>query len=251
MTDSESDNDIVSTKITVLQINLPYNTHNERHDDGAPAHHTRESPIPESHCNPKSSHHWHPFTIDRHSTTLYRLQNGKNIPGGKNISPTGRTKRFACCNPLVWRALVVCRIGIDSVAPPIQNRALADRAVLGVLQSKEDEDETDGITSVQAGGQNIVVLGPPVKVAPTDEIVKDEAYEDPGYIVERCRGRQVGSARKDDREIEVLEETDFELFVYCPLDEGYDRANQEKVNETVVEPTVREQTLWSDDTPDN
>jgi len=83
-----------------------------------------------------------------------------------------------------------------------------------------------------------VVLGPPVKVAPTDEIVKDEAYEDPGYIVERCRGRQVGSARKDDREIEVLEECDFELFVYCPLDEGYDRANQEKVNETVVEPTV-------------
>jgi len=58
-----------------------------------------------------------------------------------------------------------------------------------------------------------VVLGPPVKVAPTDEIVKDVADEDPGYIVERCRGRQVARARKDDREIEVLEEIESELFV--------------------------------------
>jgi len=86
-------------------------------------------------------------------------------------------------------------------------------------------------------------------VAPTDEIVKEVADQDPGYIIQRCRGRHVARARKDDREIEVLEETDFELFVYCPLDERCHRANQEKENETVVELTVREQTLWANDTP--
>ena len=86
-------------------------------------------------------------------------------------------------------------------------------------------------------------------MAPTDEIVKEVAYEDPGYKVERCRGRQVAGARKDEREIEILEKIDLELFVYCPLHEGCDRAKQEKKDETVVELTVREQTLWSDDTP--
>jgi len=129
------------------------------------------------------------------------------------ISPTGRAKGFAFRDRLVWHAREVRCFGIDGVAPPRQNRVLADRAVLGVLQSKEDEDETDGITRVQTSRQNIVVLGPPVKVAPTDEIVKDVADEDPGDIVERCRGRQVARARKDDREIEVLEEIESELFV--------------------------------------
>ena len=75
-------------------------------------------------------------------------------------------------------------------------------------------------------------------MAPTHEIVKDEADEDPWYIVDRCRGRHVGRARKDDREIEVLEEIESEPFVYCPLDEGCEHANQEKENDTVVELTV-------------
>ena len=35
-------------------------------------------------------------------------------------------------------------------------------------------------------------------------MVKDVADEHPGYIVERCRRRQVGRARKDDREIKIL-----------------------------------------------
>ena len=58
-----------------------------------------------------------------------------------------------------------------------------------------------------------VVLGPPAKVPPTDEIVKYVTDEGPGYIVERCRGRQVVRAYKDEREVEVLEYTQSELFV--------------------------------------
>ena len=57
-----------------------------------------------------------------------------------------------------------------------------------------------------------VVLGPPPKVATTNEIVKDEADKDPGYIVERCRGRQVVCA-KNDREINILEHMQSKLFV--------------------------------------
>ena len=79
----------------------------------------------------------------------------KNIPHEQNVLPAGRTKCFAFCNRLVWHAHIVCRFGIDSVAPPLQNRVLADRAVLRVLQSKEDDYETDAITRVQTSRQNI------------------------------------------------------------------------------------------------
>ena len=69
--------------------------------------------------------------------------------GKKCVSPVGRTKGFAFSNRFVWHARIVCRFCIDSVAPPRQDRVLADRAVLGVLQSKEDDHGTNGITPVQ------------------------------------------------------------------------------------------------------
>ena len=82
-----------------------------------------------------------------------------------------------------------------------------------------------------------------------DDIIRNVADQHPGYIVERCRGRHVGGAHKDDWEIDVLEHIQLERSVYHPLDEGCDRANQENESETVVKVTVREQTLWSDHTP--
>ena len=51
-----------------------------------------------------------------------------------------------------------------------------------------------------------VVLCPPVKVASTDDIVKDKADEHRGRVVERSRRRHVGRGTKDDREIDVFEE---------------------------------------------
>ena len=50
-------------------------------------------------------------------------------------------------------------------------------------------------------------------MAPTDGIVKDVADEDPWYVVERRRRGQVARAPKDDREIEVPEHIQSELFV--------------------------------------
>src|SRR5579863_7502029 len=58
-----------------------------------------------------------------------------------------------------------------------------------------------------------VVLGPPGEVSPTDNVVKEEADENPGYIVERRRGRHVHRAREDEREIKVLEERHLELLL--------------------------------------
>ena len=57
-----------------------------------------------------------------------------------------------------------------------------------------------------------VVLGPPPKVATTNDIVKDEADKDPGYKVERCRGRHLTRTPKDDREIDILEHIQSKLF---------------------------------------
>ena len=47
-------------------------------------------------------------------------------------------------------------------------------------------------------------------MTPTDERVKDVADGNSGYIVERCRGRQIVCAHKDDQEIEVLGNWDIE-----------------------------------------
>ena len=55
-------------------------------------------------------------------------------------------------------------------------------------------------------------------MAPTDDIVKDKAHKYTRYEVNwRCR-RQVPRAGKDDREVDVLEEIDFELLVQDPLE---------------------------------
>ena len=50
-------------------------------------------------------------------------------------------------------------------------------------------------------------------MATTNDIVQDEADNGPGYIVERCCGRQVARSAKDKREIHVLEHIQSKLFV--------------------------------------
>jgi hypothetical protein len=61
--------------------------------------------------------------------------------------------------------------------------------------------------------QLTVILGPPTKVAPTDDIIKDKADKHPGHEVKRGRRRHVSRASEDEREVKILEETDLELLV--------------------------------------
>jgi hypothetical protein len=85
-----------------------------------------------------------------------------------------------------------------------------------------------------------VVLGPPTKVAPTNDIVKDKADEHPGHIVEGRHRRQVFRATEDKREVDVLEETNFELPVQNPLEQWCEYADKEEEEEDIVGLTVRE-----------
>jgi len=97
--------------------------------------------------------------------------------------------------------------------------------------------------------QLTVVFAPPVEAAPTDDIVEDEADEYPGYIVDHRPRSQSGGTTKDEREIEVLEPVYLEFLVHYPLDRWCSDAEKEEEDERVVELTVRENTLWSNDTP--
>ena len=54
-------------------------------------------------------------------------------------------------------------------------------------------------------------------MTPTDDIVKNEADEHTGYIVNNRRWRQGGSGGKDEWEVDVLEKIDPELFMQNPL----------------------------------
>jgi hypothetical protein len=61
--------------------------------------------------------------------------------------------------------------------------------------------------------QLTIILRPPAKVAPSDDIIKHKADEHPGHVVKRGCRRQVACAGEDDREVEIFEETDPELLV--------------------------------------
>lgn len=73
----------------------------------------------------------------------------------KRKLPARRTERFAIRNSPVGHARKVGRLGINRIAPPRLNGVQRDRAVLRVLQSKEDDDETDSITRIQSSRQHI------------------------------------------------------------------------------------------------
>jgi hypothetical protein len=61
--------------------------------------------------------------------------------------------------------------------------------------------------------QLTVILGPPAKVAPTDDIIEEKANEHPGHVVKRGCRRHVARAGEDEREVEIFEEPDPELLV--------------------------------------
>ena len=61
--------------------------------------------------------------------------------------------------------------------------------------------------------QLTIILGPPGKVAPTDDIIKDKADQHPGHEVQRGRRRHAASAGEDKGEVEIFKETDPELLV--------------------------------------
>jgi len=81
-----------------------------------------------------------------------------------------------------------------------------------------------------------VVLCPPIKVASTDDTVEDKANEHLGHVIKGGCRRQAAHAAEGDCEIDVLEETHFELLVQYPLEQWCKDADKEEA-EAIVELT--------------
>ena len=86
-------------------------------------------------------------------------------------------------------------------------------------------------------------------MAPTDKVVGGNGDEHPRYEVEWSRGRHGGRATEDEREVDVLKEGESERLVQDPLEERHDGADKEEHQQSVVDLTIREQTLRSDHAP--
>ncbi len=69
--------------------------------------------------------------------------------------PARRAERLALRERLVGNALEVARVHVHHVAPPCLDAVEANGAILRVLKSEEDDDQTDSETCIQTSGQHI------------------------------------------------------------------------------------------------
>jgi hypothetical protein len=57
--------------------------------------------------------------------------------------PARRTELTAFWKALKGHSPIVCRLHVNSITPPFLNAVQANRAIFRILQSKEDDEETD------------------------------------------------------------------------------------------------------------
>jgi hypothetical protein len=74
--------------------------------------------------------------------------------------PGLRAKWLAVRHDIERRAFDICRVECGLVTPPVEDGALADRAVARELQAKENDNRRNDETRVEARGQH--VCGPRV-----------------------------------------------------------------------------------------
>jgi hypothetical protein len=68
-------------------------------------------------------------------------------------------------------------------------------------------------------------------------------------VDQRRSSRNPCNATEDDREVEISKKRHFILLPECPLDDWGNSTGHEKEDEDVVQLTMREDTLWSNNTP--
>ena len=105
-------------------------------------------------------------------------------------------------------------------------------------------------------------------MAPSDDVVEDKADNRPRNIVDRGRGRDEASAVEDDGEIDVFDERVGPLEVdqvrthgrECAREEEEDKSAEQEVStvstgqhmrDILVDLSLRELPLWSNDTPND
>jgi len=165
--------------------------------------------------------------------------------------PNTRAKSLVGCELYERCSVSVDRVCPSLVPPPCLNGVKADCTIKWVLKAEEDHDCTNRIRRVEAGGKDIIVFCPPGEVAPTDDIIEDEANDHVGDIVERRCGREEASSREDNGEVHIFKEVPVEFLVKDILDEGSDGADEEEVCQAVVELSGRELACGADNTPDD
>ena len=61
----------------------------------------------------------------------------------QGISPGRRAECLAICESLDWSAHGVGRVQVHSIYPPLLNSVEADGAIVRILKSEEDENNTE------------------------------------------------------------------------------------------------------------
>jgi len=167
------------------------------------------------------------------------------------LRPRRRAKLFAWSQRPHRRLARIRRLEWIHVPPPRLDRVEPDLSALRVLQGEEDEDDGEGDTCVQSSGKDVVVLGPPREVTPTDNILEDEPDDGPGDVVDGGGGGDEASTAEDDGEVEVAHPALGPLLCRKPGEDGGDEADDEEQAECVVHLALGELPGGTDDSPDD
>jgi len=119
------------------------------------------------------------------------------------------------------------------------------------LEGKEDDDNRHRDTRVECSGKDVVILGPPREVTPSNNVLENETNTCPRNVVEGSRRRDKASSIEDDREIDVFQEAVGVPPVEGPRNGGCCRANQEEEDQRIIGLPMTEHEPRADDTPND
>jgi len=102
--------------------------------------------------------------------------------------------------PKLERSIVYVR-----VTPPSLDTIFSNGAILGVLEYEKDQHCRYGNARIERRRQNVVVLRPPRKISPPNNILEDETNNTPRNVVDSRGRRNVSSTIEEDGEATMSE----------------------------------------------
>lgn len=133
----------------------------------------------------------------------------------------------------------------NGVAPPYWS------SLEGQVERQENDNGRNGKTSVKTSRGDVVVVRPPASVSVLNELVEDESGETPGGVVDGCGRRNLARTAEDDGCVEVSE-VGLGEHAGKEVEEGWGNGtSDEEVQQAVVDLASREDTLGTDETPND
>ena len=117
------------------------------------------------------------------------------------------------------------------------------------LQHEEDRNERQTRPTIHGGARDVVELAPPRKVPLPDEVLEDEAHQEPARVVYARRGWDLRDAVQDDRRRDVLDPRVWMPPLPEPEGEGEEDADDHRVEVRVVDRVRAELAHRADETP--